>query len=179
MSTLIIKTAVRSLFRSTSRDTALSQAGEMAKKYAGLCKGITDEMGRICVTVPRMRGVDDDMRGWSLFMLLEHNTIVNRSITAVNCQLARGEELHGDAVIDPKHDVMPSASPGIEQVERFQQSIATHIQEISGLGELNKTATAQHPVFGEFNAHMWNCMFAFHLKLHVPQAMRIIRGLGE
>ena len=29
-----------------------------------------------------MRGVDEDMRRWSFFMILEHNAIVNRSITA-------------------------------------------------------------------------------------------------
>ena len=173
MPNIVIKTAIRSLFRSTSSEKAPSQVKEVADKYASLCKGLTNEQGRVCVTVPPMRGVDIDMRNWSLFMLLEHNTIVNRSITAVTSQLARGEELHGDAVIDPKHDVMPSASPGIEQVELFFQSIRDHLEAVSQLGTLSGTKTAPHPVFGDFDAHMWNCMFAFHLKLHVPQAMRI------
>ncbi len=179
MPNLVINTAIRSLFRATSREKALAQAQEMAGKYAELCEGITDDIGRKPVMVPPMRGVDMDMRGWSLFMLLEHNTIVNRSITAMTTQLANGETLHGDAVIDPKHDVMPSASPGIETVEPFQASIVNHLEVVEQLGELRGTATSEHPVFGEFDAHMWNCMFAFHLKLHYPHALHILRGCKQ
>ena len=57
-----------------------------------------------------MSGVDEDMRRWSFFMILEHNAIVNRSITASVVQLANGESLTGQATIDVKKGVMPSGA---------------------------------------------------------------------
>jgi hypothetical protein len=39
---------------------------------------------------------------------------------------------------------------------------------------LRGTGTSPHPVFGDFDAHKWNCMFTFHLGLHLPQAEYVV-----
>jgi hypothetical protein len=170
VSNLLIKAAVRTLFLCQSRDQALRQSEALVAQYTELAARLSKEAGRMCVEVPPMRGVDEDMRRWSLFMLLEHNAIVNRSITAAVVQLANGEVLSGPATIDPKKDVMPSSLANQSHVELFAQSVADHIAAIRGLGNLRGTKTSQHPIFGQFNAHKWNCMFAFHLRIHLPQA---------
>jgi hypothetical protein len=174
MSNLVIKAAVRTLFLCQSRDQALRQSETLAGQYAALAAGLSEEAGRMSVEVPPMRGVDEDMRRWSLFMLLEHNTIVNRSITAAVVQLANGESLSGPATIDVKKGVMPSSSADESQVELFARSVADHIAAVRGLGDLRGTKTSRHPIFGQFDAHKWNCMFAFHLRLHLPQARFIV-----
>ena len=170
MSDPLIKAAVRTLFLCQSRDQALRQSEALAAQYTELAKGLAEEAGRMSVEVPPMRGVDEDMRRWSLFMLLEHNAIVNRSITAAVVQLANGESLSGPATIDVKKGVMPSSSADESQVELFAQSVADHIAAVRDLGNLRGTRTSRHPIFGQFDAHKWNCMFAFHLRLHLPQA---------
>ena len=175
MNNLFVKAVVRSLFSFTSRRRALKQAAAMAEKYAVLSQGITDDLGCVCVEVPPMPGVDEDMRRWSFFMILEHNTIVNRSITATVCQLAMGEPLHDSAKIDFKYDVMPSLSAGHEQLEAFQHSVQAHIKAVSGLDNLRGTKTTGHPIFGNFDSHKWNCMFSFHLRIHYPQAAHVIQ----
>ncbi|MEX1110914.1 MAG: hypothetical protein WEB31_03860 [Chthoniobacterales bacterium] len=136
---------------------------------------MTKETGVLKVEVPPMRGVDEDMRNWSFFEMLEHNTIVNRSITATVCQLAGGVPLSGSATIDPKKDVMPTGSTDERIRQAFLDSTAFHKQEVEKLGRLRGTKKSQHPVFGPFDAHKWNCMFAFHLGLHLPQAEFIAR----
>ncbi len=133
------------------------------------------EVGRVYVQVPPMRGVDEDMRRWSFFMILEHNAIVNRSITATVVQLARGEALSGPATLDPKKDVMPSSSADESQIEIFADSVTKHIEAVKNLRQLRGTRTSPHPIFGQFDAHKWNCMFAFHLGLHLPQAEYVVR----
>jgi hypothetical protein len=65
---------------------------------------------------------------------------------------------------------MPSSSADESQVELFAQSVADHIAAVRGLGNLRGTKTSRHPIFGQFDAHKWNCMFAFHLRIHLPQA---------
>ena len=88
---------VRAWFAVTGREQALRRSEVVLEKYEALAAGLLPGAGGRCVEVPPMRGVDEDMRQWSFFMILEHNAIVNRSITATVVQLARGEPLSGAA----------------------------------------------------------------------------------
>lgn len=173
MSNLLIKTAVRTMFLCQGREQALRQSEVLVGQSTDLAGGLSHEAGQMSVEVPPMRGVDEDMRRWSLFMLLEHNTIVNRSITATVQQLANGEPLSGPATIDVKKGVMPTSAANESQINLFAQSVADHIAVVRELANLRGTKTSRHPIFGQFDAHQWNCMFAFHLRLHLPQARYI------
>jgi len=174
MSNLFIKSAIRTFFVFTSRDTALRKSEEFILQYMDLAKDLSDEAGDLCVEVPPMRGIDEDMRKWSFYMILEHNAIVNRNITETVVQLTRGEVLKGATVLDFKKGVMPSPSADKSQVELFTDSIKKHIEVARSLGRLRGTKTSLHPIFGNFDAHKWNCMFAFHLGLHFPQADYVV-----
>ncbi|BBO69013.1 hypothetical protein DSCA_29430 [Desulfosarcina alkanivorans] len=81
--------------------------------------------------------------------------------------------------IDPAHDVMPSARPGIEQVGMFRDSVEDHLESISQLSRLRGTPRKKHPVFGDLDAHGWNCMFGFHLSLHLRQARQVVKKLNR
>lgn len=170
MSNILLATAVRTSFHLTSRGRALRKTEVLLRKYLEVSGGLSTEGGCRCVEVPRMPGIDEDMRRWSFFMILAHNTIVNRAITATVVQLARGEAPSGAAMIDPKKDVMPSISADDSQIELFAASVRNHVAAVKDLENLRGTRTAPHPVFGAFDAHQWNCMFAFHLGLHFRQA---------
>jgi len=170
MSNHIIKAAVRTLFTFTSREKALERSKILLGQYLRLAEGLSEKGGQLCVEVPSMRGVDEDMRQWSFFMILEHNGIVNRSITASVVQLANGELLTGPATIDVKKGVMPSGTADESQIGLFADSVTMHIAAVECLKQLRGTRTSPHPIFGRFDAHKWNCMFAFHLGLHLPQA---------
>ena len=150
MSNFFIKTAVRSLFAVTSRERAINQAKHFLEKYMRLADGLSSEAGCRPVEVPPMRGIDEDMRRWSFFMILEHNTIVDRSITDIIHQLVQGEPLTGAAAIDFKKDVMPSQTAGEEQLRAFRDSINEHVEMVNALGRLRKTKTAPHPLFWGF-----------------------------
>jgi hypothetical protein len=178
MSSELLKIVVRSIFLFTSRDRAIDQANRLLDRYLGLAEGLSVEQRQCAVLVPPMRGVDEDMRQWSFFMILQHNAIVNRCISAIVEQLARNApELSGAAVMDPRKDVMPSSSAGVEQVMAFRKSVHEHVEMLKGLGKLRGTRTAPHPVFGAFDAHMWNCMFSFHLRVHYNQAEYVVRDV--
>lgn len=175
MSNLLIKAAIRILFTFTSREKALEKSESYLQQYSELAERTSKEAGQLCVEVPSMRGVDEDMRRWSFFMILEHNAIVNRSITATVVQLAGGEALSGPATINPKKDVMPSSAADESQIKVFSDSVSSHIEAVKNLKHLRCTATSPHPIFGEFDAHKWNCMFALHLGLHLRQAEYVVR----
>lgn len=175
MKKLILRRIVRTLFVLTSRNRAVSQARHVCDAYMQLAQSLKPGAGTWIVEVPPMPGVDEDMRRWSFYMLLEHNAIVNRTISAIVQQLARNEPLSGAARIDPKKDVMPSPSAGEDQVQAFLNSVEAHLKVLPTLCRLRGTRTTPHPVFGRFDAHKWNCMFSFHMKVHYRQAICIVR----
>ena len=174
---LFVKAFVRARFTLTSRAQASRQIQANCYRYLTLAEQISAGDGTLRVFVPRMMGIDEEMRNWSFFMILEHNTIVNRSITCIVESLARGDEPTGLGAIDPKRDVMPSHNPGEEQVDAFRSSVDDHLRVTSGISSLRGSRTKQHPVFGDFDAHRWHCMLSLHLLIHYRQAEYVTRKI--
>jgi hypothetical protein len=170
MPNILIRSLVRSSFRLSSRDRATRRIRLELGRYLALADRLGEEQSRRSVRVPALAGVDEDMREWSFYMILEHNVIVNRTISALVESLARGEEPRTAGVVDPKKDVMPSANPGPEQVEAFRQSVEAYLALMADLPPLRGTQKTRHPSFGMFDAHSWHCMFGFHLVVHRRQA---------
>ncbi len=178
-SNLFLDTTIRIWFTLTSREQASTQIQKLCGRYLALAEQTDAESGAMIIHVPKMIGVDEDMRDWSFFKILEHNTIVNRSFTSIIESLVRGEEPEGAGAIDMKKDVMPSENPGTEQMESFHNSVTEHIKIVSNYQSLRDTPTEHHPVFGKFNAHQWHCMFGFHLFIHYAQAKYIISKINK
>lgn len=177
MVNLLLKSVVRTLFFCTSRNRVREQNIKAKAFYNRMGDTLTAETGAMQVLVPVMTGVDDAMRNWSFYQLLEHNRLVNEAITATTEQLAKGQPLSGAATIDPAIDVLPSADAGILELTRFNHSVDEHLRIVESLPKLRNTATSHHPIFGSFDAHSWNCMFAFHLRIHFKQAQTIVSRL--
>lgn len=169
---LLVKSSIRVRFKLSRAAGVCTQIRKTGDAYLAFAENVDPQRGSESREVPAMFGVDEDMRNWSFFMTLEHNVIVNRNITSLVGSLARGEVPEG---IDPKNDVMPSANPGVEQVEAFRSSIADHIDTVAKLGKLRGTVKKRHPIFGRLDAHGWHCMFGLHLTLHVKQAQLLAR----
>lgn len=174
MSNPLIKAIICTKFLLTSRDNASDIIQSNAHAYSRLADRLGAGEGVEQVTVPPMIGVDPEMRGWSFFQILEHNSIVNHSIASTVEALALGKEPTGAALINPKTDVLPKGSSGQEQVEIFRQSIDDYLAMVATLPTLRGTAETNHPVFGSFDAHKWHCMFGFHLGLHLKQAEKVL-----
>lgn len=175
MKKLLIKAAVRAGFLFSRRERASAQIRRWRDHYLELANSIASEQARQAVRVPPMMGVDENMRNWSFFMILEHNAIVNRSITDIVQSLAQGRQPTGPGSMNPKTDVMPSTSAGPEQVEAFHASVENHLSAVAGLERLRGTIRRRHPLFGMLNAHGWHCMFGLHLKVHIKQAETVCR----
>jgi hypothetical protein len=175
MSNFFMGAAVKTWFALTSRDRASRQIRKSLDKYLALTRMINAETGALRILVPPMMGIDEDMRNWSLLMVLQHNAIVNRSIASIVESLVRGEEPKGAGAIDMKKDVMPSPDCGEEQIQAFSSSVEEHLRAVSGFRRLRNSLRKRHSMFGEFDAHCWHCMFSFHLLVHHRQAEYVVR----
>ena len=175
-----MKTAIRVWFAMTNRAKATSRIQRMLDQYQALSQRIDGDCGSMPVTVPAMPGVDEDMRNWSFYMLLEHHAIVNRSITSIMQSLVRNQQPSGAGAIDPKDDVMPTNAAGPENIDIVKQSILDHLASVGQMDRLRGTLKSRHSLFGDFDAHDWHCMFGFHLMVHYRQAKLIFqKACGE
>lgn len=172
----LLPTIIRTRFAMTRHVAATRLVETERDMTMNLCRMLGETRCRETAVVPAMLGVDDDMREWSLYQILEHNNIVNRRLTGQMRFLAgTGEEPNPD--FDVKHDVMPSVSPGPEQIREFEISVADHLKAVAEIPKLRGTGESPHPLFGAFDAHKWHCMFGFHLQIHRRQAEALAKIL--
>ncbi|MEM7792610.1 MAG: hypothetical protein AAF546_14490, partial [Verrucomicrobiota bacterium] len=90
MSNPFLRVAVRSWFFVTTREQASKRIEKSLTDYLTLAADLDGDTGAKIVQVPAMPGVDPEMQEWSFFMLMEHNAIVNRSISALVEHLVNG-----------------------------------------------------------------------------------------
>lgn len=111
----LVRTIIRLRFSLTSREAATRLLESERDRTLEVARRLGEEGCRKTATVPAILGVDEDMRDWSIYQVLEHDTIVNRRLTGQMLFVA-GAGPGPDPDFSIKHDVMPSPDPGPEQV---------------------------------------------------------------
>ena len=109
------------------------------------------------VLIPRVRGLEDSSRFWSVCMTLEHLVIVDSSIGGCIESLAKGVVPPGEAstaAVKPN----PTADAGV--IDRFEAVARDYLSRVDGLANLRTKEAYRHPWFGPLNALNWHRMAA-------------------
>jgi len=178
MANWFIKKIVRFKFSQMSRVKADYVIHQATMNYRQLLLDFDALAGRQ-KQVPKMLGVDEDMRGWSYYMILEHNLLVNQRILNVQKEIIEGIIDEADEQFNPKKDVMPTVLLGNKIIDPFFESIDHYVDYMSAHKQPSLENTKDHPIFGVFTAHQWHCMFGFHLELHVKQAKALLKEIKK
>jgi hypothetical protein len=123
------------------------------------------------VLIPRVRGLEDSSRYWSVWMTLDHLRIVNRGIGETIRKLLRGELPHGKASTAA---VKPSPQVTTEVVPAYEQSCDDLLARVGSAGNLKTQLRYAHPWFGPLNAFQWHAMAGSHMEIHRVQIQRIV-----
>ncbi|MFK7768593.1 MAG: hypothetical protein AB8B55_15325 [Mariniblastus sp.] len=131
------------------------------------------------IITPRVIGIEDSSRNWSVLMVLEHLCLVNTEMIKLIQALSNGIVPRGEidvALYKPEEDI------DYEVLTRFQKLDAEYTNVVGELikhhGSLQLPARCKHPWFGLLNAHHWHCLAAFHQRVHLRQMQKIIAMLG-
>ncbi|NNE93346.1 MAG: hypothetical protein HKN23_17010 [Verrucomicrobiales bacterium] len=165
----LLQKIIRTRFATMSRKSADKLIRSEAEKTLAVGERLGPGLCGQSETVKQMVGVDEDMRAWNFYQILEHNIIVNRNVTCV-VEFLAGDGPPPDAEFDIKHDVMPQDEVGPEAVAEFETSVKDHLKSIGQLSKLRGTEQIEHTIFGPLDGHQWHCLFGFHLQLHRRQA---------
>jgi len=124
------------------------------------------------VLIPRLRGLEDSSRFWSIWMTLDHLRIVNDSITGVIGELTEGRVRAGKA---STASVKPSEHVGAEVVGAYEASCDRLLALIAPKPTLRTEQRFAHPWFGPLDAAGWHAMSATHMAIHRAQIEHILR----
>lgn len=126
------------------------------------------------VLIPRLRGLEDSSRFWSVYMTLDHLRIVNNDITRVIADLARGRAPEGKVSTAA---VKPTPDTGPEVVAAYEASCESFLALIGSHPSLSTSVRYAHPWFGPLDAAGWHAMAAVHMGIHRAQIARILANL--
>lgn len=155
-----------------------------------LFQGETEELIRIfdedngydvfeSLLIPRVVGIEDSSRRWSVAMVLEHLCLTNTDMHKAIASLSAGIVPRGEidvALYKPDPEI------GIDVRERLLSINAEYSRLIQTLlesaGRLRRKPRYRHPSFGDLSAHQWHVLAALHQRIHRRQAQKIVAMLG-
>lgn len=154
-----------------SRERFAAQFAVERAAIADLCRGRDGGLLKRRVLIPRLRGLEDSSRFWSVWMTLDHLRIVNGEIARVIEDLTNGRVPEGrvsTAAVKPSADVGPEVLPAHERAcDRLVDVAASR-------PTLRTSVRHAHPWFGPLDAAGWHAMAAMHMGIHRAQIARIL-----
>jgi len=126
------------------------------------------------VLIPRLRGLEDSSRHWSVWMTLDHLRITNRAFAGVITALAAGKVPPGKA---DTATVKPSPQSGPDADSAYEASCGNLLEVVARIPDLKTALRYEHPWFGPLDAAGWHALAAMHLGIHRAQIEAISKGL--
>lgn len=126
------------------------------------------------VLIPRLRGLEDNSRFWSVWMTLEHLRITNSIFARVIQSLAHGQVPAKKA---STADVKPRSDLTADVEAAYEASCDELLATIAAISDLKTAAKYAHPWFGPLDAAGWHALTATHMGIHRAQIGKIIAAL--
>jgi len=166
------------LFKNTTVDQAIERYEKVTKQIIA----VTDPLDVATLSerrlIPRLQGLEDSSRYWSVAMTLQHLIIVSHSMRKVVTTLSQGKPIDRKASIaDLKPAVDLDAETIREKFQKSSQALAKDLRACDFQTPISKTQKFDHPWFGPLNAEQWLKFAAPHQKIHANQISEILKRL--
>jgi hypothetical protein len=156
--------------RGTPASFTADIADERARIAAILDATAPDRLG-VRVLIPRLRGLEDSSRHWSVWMTLDHLRIVHEAVGRVMRSLADGVA-PGRAASTA--DVKPSATVDGGVALPYERSCDDILATIAATAATSSRARHAHPWFGPLDVRGWHALVGMHLGIHRRQVEAIL-----
>ena len=158
-----------------SRDAFASQLRAERERLGQLVAAVPHERRGERVLIPRLRGLEDSSRHWSVWMTLDHLRICNEAFAGVIQALVAEKVPPGRA---STADVKPSPAADAAVEAAFATACAS-LEKVahSAPGDLRTRSTFVHPWFGALDAFGWLALAAHHMAIHRRQVEAIAARL--
>jgi hypothetical protein len=153
--------------RESATQLFAAEAGTMVR----LARSLKPEAANTPVLIPRVLGIEDSSRRWSVLMTLDHLNIVNRGILDIVDHLS-SERMYIHQVSIAA--VKPSPDQTLDTIGRFAKATQAYSDRVTRIKNLVSHARHPHPWFGSMDALGWHWLAALHHTVHRRQIQKII-----
>jgi hypothetical protein len=164
-------------FQSRQADKAMNLrlfsliGGRLSKEAASVPAGKLDQR----VLVPRMKGIEDTSRFWSVNETLEHVMITGLAMRELVVALQAGKR--SDRVVRIEDFKPKGKFEGTDARPELKKFVAETVALLEPLKIEDSGPTHRHPWMGEFNALQWCWLLSGHSGIHLNQLLAVKKGL--
>lgn len=163
-------------FRSTSIEQAVLQFEEESRKIIELASKLNSDQLEQRRLIPRLRGLEDSSRYWSVAMTIQHLNIVGEGMLGIIVSLSRGNnDLPSRGTADVKPSVDVDATEVVENFKKLVENFGRLVRKIDF--EKHADLKHPHPWFGPLTARQWALFAAPHQAIHRKQIEAIVASL--
>ncbi len=147
------------------------------RKTLAVAEKLTDKQLTTRILIPRLRGLEDSSRYWSVAMTLEHLVIVGNGITGIIKSLGNNITPPirvSTANVKPKGEHEPQTD--IDDFRQFATDTRPAIEQAIRLPP-SRLHKLDHPWFGPFDALQWQWLLGMHGVIHYRQIKAIAARL--
>lgn len=163
------------LNRFISWDRAWDSFDKEGKKVLSLARTLSKEQLFERVLVPKLFGLEDNSRYYSVAMVIEHLLMVGGALQVRIPILSRGKKLNKYVKIE---DVKPYSEISKDIVDDFETFLMTYREKLDkNVEDIYIDNTSMHPWFGEFNPKQWSILAMVHQIVHRRQIEAILKRL--
>jgi len=170
----ITRMIVPPMARRFTWDECAAKFALQSEKVQKMVQPLDDVTIQARVLVPRLRGLEDSSRFWSVSMTLEHLIIVGDGVADIIVKLAMGEkpkEIVETANVKPQEKYIGTAArlEFAAMAQRVRHRLETEIVD------RDSKVTHDHPWFGPFTARQWHWLLGGHTVIHRDQIRSILQ----
>ena len=163
------------LNRFVSWDKAWDVYDKEGAKIIAMASALNQEQLFKRVLVPKLFGLEDNSRYYSVAMVIEHLLIVGQALTVRIPILSKGKKLPNQVAIE---DVKPYTDIDEEIVAQFADFMGSYREKLdANVENIHIDNTSDHPWFGAFNPKQWSILGMVHQTVHRRQIEAIIKRL--
>jgi len=163
------------ILRSGSIEKSLISLNDEAQAIQKVALSVAPKDASKRILVPRLQGLEDSSRYWSIAMAVEHLRIVITGIRLAIIKVERGEIIAKPA---STADIKPPDVQDVNgTVEKFMGATQAFIDKSGTLSDATKQLKFPHPWFGELTVEEWIIFAPLHHKIHHRQILEIQKRL--
>ena len=142
----------------------------------GIAHSLSEKQLQQKVLVPKIRGIEDSSRFWSVLMTIEHLTITGTAMLGIAENLAQGHRIADEVRIE---DVKPHQNLSTAHIlHHYEQFLNTYVDRMEHILSTDTHAVRhRHPWFWDLSASQWLVLNGMHHLLHLKQIKLIQKQL--
>ena len=155
----------------------LTRLEKETQKIVLISNTLTEQDFQTRILIPRLRGMEDSSRFWSVALTIEHLCVSLSGMSNIASELAKGNRIEvdtGTANIKPKQENL-STKP--KMLEKFETLVKETVDILSVYETPSEKHKVHHPWFGNISANGWVWTIGQHQSLHRKQIQMIVERL--